>query len=82
MSRAADGTSTLHDIDFSSLSFQLGHLAAVSTHVYVCVKLPHFAVISIYKLMRHAFPSRFFFLLTWLLLLHGPQRCPSNFWIR
>lgn len=33
MSRAADGTSTLHDIDFSSLSFQLGHLAAVSTHM-------------------------------------------------
>lgn len=44
VSRAADGTSAVQDLDFSSLRSQLGPLAAVS--VQNCISLPSFSQVE------------------------------------
>lgn len=78
MSRAADGTSAIQDLDFSSLRSQLGSLAAVSAEdgLFIPLFCP--------KLVNNVllYPFRFFFALMLLQLLQGVPICPCSFWIR
>lgn len=79
MSRAADGTSAIQDLDFSSLRSQLGSLAAVSAEDGLFI--PHFCpkLVNTNVLL---YPFRFFFALMLLQLLQGVPICPCSFWIR
>lgn len=85
VSRATDGgTSTIQDLDFSSLRSQLGPLAAVSAQTTKSLLPTIFREVEylINGLILYIFPVRFFFVSMLLLLLLGLQRCPSSFWIR